>query len=309
MALIAIAAVQVAFDVGLMIYRLLNRPQQALPPLRDLQIMTSTNGAPIPFGYGTVRVAGNVIWTSGMIVETQGDHNNIIRAPWHILNGANGTPLFFINLAVAFGEGPGIISRIWADSKLIYDVNPAQSNAVPASDWPAWISTELYNPGNQVGYLGQVWQCLATNTNSAPSSGNRNWEDVSAYPPWDSSTEYAPGDTVTYGSQLYVAQLASNNGVVGPVDPTSSTYVTVAGQNNVGYWMELDVLYEPPTIYPGDENQLPDSIIQASEGVTLTPAFRGLIYAVFENIWLGNFANRIPSLRAEVTYTKVGNLA
>src|ERR1700675_2357290 len=32
------------------------------PPLNDLQVMSSPPGNPIPWGYGTYRIAGNVIW-------------------------------------------------------------------------------------------------------------------------------------------------------------------------------------------------------------------------------------------------------
>jgi len=37
------------------------------PRLKDLQIQTSTYGQPIPILYGTMRVAGNVIWDGGAI--------------------------------------------------------------------------------------------------------------------------------------------------------------------------------------------------------------------------------------------------
>jgi Putative phage tail protein len=302
MALIAIAAVQAAFDVGLMIYRLLNRPKTPLPPLRDLQIMTSTNGSPIPFGYGTCRVAGNVIWSPGITYTTLGKKSNN-----GVALGPKGSFVFRASVAVAFGEGPGVISRIWADSKLVYDANPAQSSAVPVTDWPAWSATELYNPGNQVSLGSQVWQALKTNTNSAPASGNTNWLLVSTYPPYDPTQEYLQGDVVTYGGLIWVAQIASNNGTTGAHYPGSGDSENV-GSENVLYWIELKALYPPPTIYPGDENQLPDSLIQASETVALTPAFRGLIYAVWENFPLTNFADRIPSFRAEVTYTRTDNL-
>ena len=302
MALIAIAAVQVAFDVGLMIYRLLNRPRIPLPPLRDLQIMTGTNGAPIPFGYGTCRVAGNVIWSPGITYTTLGKKSNN-----GVALGPKGSFVFRASVAVAFGEGPGIISRIWADSKLIYDANPSQSSAVPVTDWPAWSSTELYNPGNQVSFGNQVWQALKTNTNSQPASGNTNWLIISTYPPYDPTQEYLAGDVVTYAGKIWVAQLASNNGTTGAHLPGSGDSENV-GNENVLYWIALNALYPPPTIYPGDEAQLPDSLIQASETAALTPAFRGTIYAVWENFPLTNFADRIPSFRAEVTYTRTDNL-
>jgi hypothetical protein len=52
--------------------------------------------------------------------------------------------------------------------------------------------------------------------------------------------------------------------------------------------------------YLGTESQLPDSLIEDDVGVGQTPAYRGLVYLVFENMELEDFGNRIPSITAEV---------
>lgn len=54
-------------------------------------------------------------------------------------------------------------------------------------------------------------------------------------------------------------------------------------------------------IYTGGETQAPDPLIAAAEGTANAPAYRGLAYAVFEDLQLGDFANRIPNLSFEVT--------
>jgi hypothetical protein len=41
-----------------------------LPPLQNLQVSNATPGAPIPFGYGTVRIGGQFIWCPGIIYTT-----------------------------------------------------------------------------------------------------------------------------------------------------------------------------------------------------------------------------------------------
>ncbi|KQM14555.1 hypothetical protein ASE73_10380 [Sphingomonas sp. Leaf24] len=52
--------------------------------------------------------------------------------------------------------------------------------------------------------------------------------------------------------------------------------------------------------YPGDEAQAPDPLIESIVGIGNAPAHRGLAYAVFEDLALADFGNRIPSLTFEV---------
>src|SRR5690606_8434464 len=52
--------------------------------------------------------------------------------------------------------------------------------------------------------------------------------------------------------------------------------------------------------YHGDEEQLPDSLIEAVQGPGNAPAYRGLCYLVVENLPLSRFGNRIPQLSAEL---------
>jgi Putative phage tail protein len=53
-------------------------------------------------------------------------------------------------------------------------------------------------------------------------------------------------------------------------------------------------------LYSGSEDQAVDPLIASAEGIANTPAYRGLAYAVFENMQLGDYGNRIPSLSFEV---------
>ena len=52
--------------------------------------------------------------------------------------------------------------------------------------------------------------------------------------------------------------------------------------------------------YDGDEDQLPDPLIASLEPPGLAPAYRGIAYAVLEELQLADFGNRIPSLTFEV---------
>ncbi len=61
--------------------------------------------------------------------------------------------------------------------------------------------------------------------------------------------------------------------------------------------------------HAGDEDQLPDSLIQVVEGVDRTPAFKGLAYVIFENFPLSQFGNRIPQLSFEVFRSPLEDIA
>ncbi|MBC2665042.1 hypothetical protein H7F51_05900 [Novosphingobium flavum] len=53
-------------------------------------------------------------------------------------------------------------------------------------------------------------------------------------------------------------------------------------------------------IYTGGGDQAADPLLVAAEGEGLCPAYRGTAYAVFENLQLGDFGNRLPALTFEV---------
>lgn len=53
-------------------------------------------------------------------------------------------------------------------------------------------------------------------------------------------------------------------------------------------------------VHDGAEDQSPDGVIEAVEGIGKAPAYRGVAYVVFEDIELGQFGNRIPQFTFEV---------
>jgi hypothetical protein len=123
---------------GQTIGSLVFQPRLNGPRLADTQISNSANGAPIPFGYGGFRIAAQIIWSSG-IVETETNQSQ---------SGGKGfgsptttTYTYTISFAAAFCEGPATITRIWGDSKLIYD---ATSKGAVSSDT---FDTGLQNTG------------------------------------------------------------------------------------------------------------------------------------------------------------------
>ena len=53
--------------------------------------------------------------------------------------------------------------------------------------------------------------------------------------------------------------------------------------------------------YLGTEDQEPDPLIVSKRGADKTPAYRGLVYIVFEDMPLDDYGNRVPQITAEIT--------
>ncbi|MGS4948040.1 phage tail protein [Meridianimarinicoccus sp. RP-17] len=171
-------------------------PDQEGPRLSDLAVSSSAYGAPIPIGYGTLRMGGNMIWSSGLVEDST---TRRVGRSGKGGGGRGGTVTeysYAASFALAFGEGPAdAVLRIWADGKLIYD------------------RTGLSGAGTQVA--------------------------------------------------------------------------------RPGYRMRF---------HPGTEDQLPDPLIEATQGAGNVPAHRGLVLLVFEDFALGDYGNRIPNITAEIAW-------
>lgn len=114
---------QIGWAVGSFVGQMLFAPHTTIegPRLRDLGVQISSDGAPLADIYGSVRVAGNVIWSTD-IIETR--HETDVGGKG--LGGPSATQVTYtysVSLAVGLCEGEITgIRRIWADSKLIYSV-------------------------------------------------------------------------------------------------------------------------------------------------------------------------------------------
>lgn len=92
------------------------------PRLGDLTVQTSQYGAPLPILYGTTRLAGNLIWVENdQLIERR-----VVQEEGGKGGGSSQKTItyhYYGSFAVALCEGPiQGVRRIWADSKLIYDV-------------------------------------------------------------------------------------------------------------------------------------------------------------------------------------------
>jgi hypothetical protein len=101
------------------------------PRLGDLSVTSSAYGAPIPIMYGAARIAGNIIWSSGLIetrteteVESEDSGGGGKGGGQETPSQTQVTYTYSVHFAVALCEGTiNTVRKIWADSKLIYDVS------------------------------------------------------------------------------------------------------------------------------------------------------------------------------------------
>lgn len=101
------------------------------PRLNDLTVQSSADGAALPKVYGTMRLAGNVIWSTGL-EETV--HTEEVGGGSNLGGGGSITTYTYktdVAVAICEGEITGI-RRIWADTKLIYDVSDSAGIAALA---------------------------------------------------------------------------------------------------------------------------------------------------------------------------------
>ncbi len=96
--------------------------------LSDLSVQSSTYGGTIQLVYGTMRVSGNVIWSTPL-KETR--HVQTQRGG----KGGGGsststTYTYSVSFAVGLCAGPvSTVRRVWADTKLIYDATASNTQA------------------------------------------------------------------------------------------------------------------------------------------------------------------------------------
>lgn len=91
------------------------------PKLKDLNVQTSTYGKMIPIVYGTVRIAGNIIWAQP-IKEVSSEDAKIVSSSILGLGRADNyvSYSYFATLAIGICEGEiKDVTKIWANDKLL----------------------------------------------------------------------------------------------------------------------------------------------------------------------------------------------
>lgn len=153
-------------------------PAQQGPRLDDLKVQTSTYGQPLPILYGTVRMAGNVIWATDIIEHS---HTEDVGGKGGGGSQEQTTYTYTVSLAIAIcsvkpGEQIIGVRKIWANGRLILNVDDganaetllASSQNVPGVAIYSGIDTQLPDPtieaalgvGNVPAYRGTAYVVL-----------------------------------------------------------------------------------------------------------------------------------------------------
>lgn len=199
------------------------------PRLSELKVQSAQYGQAIPKVYGTMRVAGNILWAS-QVRETAHEETTTVGGKGGMDKSQqiiNTTYTYSVSLAIGLCEGPIVgIRRIWANGKLWWDFNtPPLFKTIPCVVYRG-TTTQLPSPvleadkgvGEVPAFRGMAYVVfedlqLEEFNNSVP---NFEFEVV------------ADGTPATEGSHLTLYGSTDSGQVV--IDPLSG-YVWVANYN------------------------------------------------------------------------------
>ncbi|MDD5587275.1 MAG: phage tail protein [Alphaproteobacteria bacterium] len=119
------------------------------PRLESLRVQDSRYGTGIPFVFGRVRVAGNIIWASSLIEtshesQTSGGKGGVVSGAF---SSNRTTYSYSVHCAIAIAAGEiGGIATIWADSKVIYQNGVWKDGVVGSSTFYNGTATQDSDP-------------------------------------------------------------------------------------------------------------------------------------------------------------------
>ena len=125
------------------------------PRLSDLDVMASTEGAPIPRVYGRARLAGQVIWATSLeeVVTTRTADGGGKGGSGGGTTTTTTVYSYFANFAVGLCEGQiGRVARVWADGKLL-DLNGINHRVFTAGELDRALTEAIYDPAYLAGNL------------------------------------------------------------------------------------------------------------------------------------------------------------
>ncbi len=121
---------QLGYALGSMLGSALDPPdaiRQEGPRMSDLKVTNSNYGQGIPLVFGTVRIAGNLIWSTD-IKETKTTTSEGGKGGGPEVESTTYSYSVSSAIAICRGQAQGI-RRVWADGKLVYDKSDTNTGA------------------------------------------------------------------------------------------------------------------------------------------------------------------------------------
>jgi len=247
--------------------------------LGDLKVQSSTYGNPLPIFYGSMRAAGNVIWSTDIIetrhTSTQSSGGGGGKGGGGGGGGSTVTTVSYTysqSFAVAIGEGPITgVRKIWANGKLIYNLSDSASLATIAASTSAVSGIRVYT-GSESQTADSLIQANVGAANAPAYRGV-------AYVVFNNL------QLADYGNRMpnveFEVVVAADVAEVAHSDltlPASADWVTSAFGN--GMFLVLNQGYTPSTIYAARS---------FDSGVTWSLTATNLSYAVFHCIFAAGY--------------------
>jgi hypothetical protein len=120
------------------------------PRLHDLKVQSSAHGAMLPLVYGTVRIAGNVIWAADLEeqVVTESTSASGGKGGGGSVTSTTRSYIYFASFAVGLCAGAiQSVDRVWANGKLVHD------NTSSLLDMAVYLGDETQAPDDRIESL------------------------------------------------------------------------------------------------------------------------------------------------------------
>src|ERR1700727_1185395 len=210
------------------------------------------------------------------------------------------------------GETPPMLDMT-CSSSAYGSMIPVGYGTIPIGGQIIWATPIVANEYEDDGVINYTYSVsFAAAAGEGPGTILKCWagskvlfDQTGLYVPyegeWVSTRIYTVGQIVHYNSNYYELY-KPYYGLPSP-NPTADTYwfqyTGVIGASGTA-------VYPPPVCYPGTDTQPVDPTIEATLGVGLTSAYRGLVYAVWSNLLLTDWDNKLPNIRLLVQFGSPG---
>jgi hypothetical protein len=292
--------------------------------LQDIAIQTVSEGSPMTRFYGPLtRIPGQLIWADSLQEIRDSGGKGFAAQDKPLTSEVRAT------FAVAFGEGRWNArpKAMWADEKLIWNEELPGPLDISSADYEI-VQKDVY----RVGILGTLtWthgflqvRTVGVGSSSDPlldypvgtqlrlgglkpnTFQNADWRD-DVYDPTGTTSRLITVLSAEVGISAK-AELTLDVRNEGPLETDYDRFLPQAAGGGltttsqvVGGFEPFDTAMFPDggvTWYPGTDNASASPVIEAVEGVGNVEAYRGVAYAVFENLIVNDFGNRIPNITA-----------